>query len=186
MTEEAPSSHSFESVAMPLMDQVFSTALYLTRDRDEAEDLVQETYLRAYRFWNRFEAGTNCRAWLMTIAHNLFRNRYREKLKNARDVELDENALERPPTSDAESDDPERLVMSQVLDEEVERAMRALPSDYLEAVLLVDLQELSYEEAAVAMDCPVGTVRSRLSRGRRLLHKALLDYARDRGLVRRE
>jgi RNA polymerase sigma-70 factor (ECF subfamily) len=184
MKEEAAPSHSFELVALPLMDHVFSTALYLTRDRDEAEDLVQETYLRAHRFWNRFEPGTNCRAWLMTIAHNLFRNRYREKLKNARDVELDENVLERPPASDAESDDPERLVMAQVLDEEVERAMKALPGDYLEAVLLVDLQELSYEEAAAAMDCPVGTVRSRLSRGRRLLHEALLEYARERGLVR--
>jgi len=173
---------------MPLMDQVFSTALHLTRDRSEAEDLVQETYLRAYRFWDRFEPGTNCRAWLMTIAHNQFRNRYREKKKTARDIVLDEGLLdvESQSTASGESDDPERLVLSQVLDEEVEAAMKALPNDYLEAVLLVDVQELTYEEAATAMDCPVGTVRSRLSRGRRLLHKALLDYARERGLVRGE
>ncbi len=186
MTGSAPPSHSFDLVALPLMDQVFSTALYLTRDRSEAEDLVQETYLRAYRFWDRFEAGTNCRAWLMTIAHNLFRNRYREKQKTQRDIELDESLLnvESQAVSSGASNDPERLVLSQVLDDEVEQALKALPPDYLEAVLLVDIQELSYEEAATAMECPIGTVRSRLSRGRRLLHKTLLDYAHERGLVR--
>jgi len=182
---ETARQHSFESVALPLMDQVFTTALYLTRDRTEAEDLVQETYLRAYRFWDRFQPGTNCRAWLLTIAHNLFRNRYRERQKTRSDVEFDETLLdiEAQSTVERASDNPERLVLDQVLDQEVEDAMKALPVDYLEAVLLVDTQDLTYEEAAEAMACPVGTVRSRLSRGRRMLHSALLEYARERGLV---
>jgi len=181
------SEHFFELVALPLMDQVMTTALYLTRNQTEAEDLVQETYLRAYRFWERFEPGTNCRAWLLTIAHNQFRNRYREKQRSGNQVELDENLLDAETAGDsAERVDPEQLVLSQMLDEEVEQAMRSLPADYLEAVLLVDLQELTYEEAAEAMACPVGTVRSRLSRGRRRLHASLLDYARGRGLVREE
>ena len=179
------SDHSFDKVALPFMDQVFTTALYLTRDREDAEDLVQETYLRAYRFWQRFEAGTNCRAWLLTIAHNLFRNRYRERQRAGHSVEFDENLVDPNAQSDAVSTtDPERLVADRVLDQEVEEAMKSLPPDYLEAVLLVDLQELTYEEAAEAMECPVGTVRSRLSRGRRMLHGALLGYARDRGLVK--
>ena len=188
MGDAAGQRQSFEMVALPLMDQVFTTALYLTRDRAEAEDLVQETYLRAFRFWKRFEPGTNCRAWLLTIAHNLFRNRYRERQKTTRDVEFDERLFdaESQGTGSGESTDPERLLLAQLLDEEVAQALRALPPDYLEAVLLVDVQELSYEEAAAAMECPVGTVRSRLSRGRRLLHTALLAYARERGLVRDE
>jgi RNA polymerase sigma-70 factor, ECF subfamily len=186
MTEATAQKHSFETVALPLMDQVFTTALYLTRDRAEAEDLVQETFLRAFRFWGRFEAGTNCRAWLLTIAHNLFRNRYREKQKAAREVEFEDASFDAAAHSagGGESDDPARLVLSQSLDGEVEEALKALPADYREAVLLVDLQELTYEEAAQAMDCPVGTVRSRLSRGRRLLHEALLEYARHRGILR--
>ncbi len=184
--ESDKGEHSFESVAIPLMDQVFTTSLYLTKDRDEAEDLVQETYLRAYRFWQRFEPGTNCRAWLLTIAHNLFRNRYREKQKTRNDVEFDESLLDVGSRSveTQGADTPEELVLAQVLDEEVEKAMNALPADYLEAVLLVDVQELTYDEAAEAMDCPIGTVRSRLSRGRKLLHAQLLEYARRRGLVR--
>lgn len=185
MTDPAGQSASFERVALPLMDQVFTTALYLTRDRAEAEDLVQETYLRAHRFWSRFEPGTNCRAWLLTIAHNLFRNRYREKQKSARDVEFDDTVLDADALSgDGGSGDPAEVILSQALDAEVDEALKALPADYREAILLVDLQELSYEEAAAAMDCPIGTVRSRLSRGRRLLQRALLDYARERRLVR--
>ncbi len=177
--------HSFEEVAVPLMDQVFTNALYLTRDRSEAEDLVQETYLRAFRFWQRFEPGTNCRAWLLTIAHNLFRNRYRERQKGGQQVELEEELLDAAALSaDGGEKNPERLVLDRVLDQEVEDALKALPADYLESVLLVDLQELSYEEAAEAMECPIGTVRSRLSRGRRMLHTALLEYARRRGLVK--
>ena len=177
---------SFEGVALPLMDQVLTTALYLTRDRDEAEDLVQETFLRAFRFWGHFKPGTNCRAWLLTIAHNLFRNRYREKQKSRGDVEFDENLHDPQAQSPGDRQDanPETLVFDQVLDQEVEDALRSLPPDYLEAVLLVDLQELTYEEAAEAMSCPVGTVRSRLSRGRRILHEALVDYARERGILR--
>lgn len=186
MTESARQRHSFETVALPLMDQVFTTALYLTRARAEAEDLVQETFLRAFRFWDRFEPGTNCRAWLLTIAHNLFRNRYREQQKLAHDVEFDDASFDpgSHPTAVAASGDPAHLVLSQSLDGEVEEALRALPADYREAVLLVDIQELTYEEAALAMDCPIGTVRSRLSRGRRLLHDSLREYARGRGLIR--
>jgi RNA polymerase sigma-70 factor (ECF subfamily) len=178
--------HDFEQVALPLMDQVYTTALYLTRDRDEADDLLQETFLRAYRFWSRFEPGTNCRAWLLTILHNVFRNRYRERQREQRTVEIDEQLDAQRLVAGSETGDPAHLVLENLLDGEIQTALQSLPPDYLEAVLLVDLQELTYEEAARAMDCPVGTVRSRLSRGRSRLHAALLGYARDRGIVRKD
>jgi RNA polymerase sigma-70 factor (ECF subfamily) len=148
----------FTNVALPLMDNVYNAALYLSRDPDEASELVQETFLRAFRSWHQFTPGTNCKAWLLTILQNAFRNRYRSQQRQPRTVELDG---------------------------EVEAALRSLPDDFLQVVLLVDVEELTYDEAAAAIGCPVGTVRSRLSRARRLLHQALQGYARERGILRR-
>jgi len=176
----------FAEIALPLMDQVYTAALYLTRSRENAEDMLQETYLRAYRFWDKFTPGTNCRAWLLTILHNLFRNRYRERWREAKTVEFDE-ALFDPESvaiADVKHANPEAELFSASLDGEVESALDRLPPDFLEVIVLIDLQDLTYEEAARALGCPIGTVRSRLSRGRRLLHHMLLDYARDRGLFR--
>jgi RNA polymerase sigma-70 factor (ECF subfamily) len=177
----------FEDLAVPLLDRVYTVALYLTKNQHEAEDLLQETFARAYRFWHQFTPGTNCKAWLMTILHNNFRNRYRERQRQQHTVEFDETG---PQLSDvvnaaAAEKTPEDLVLSQMLDGEVEAALKSLPGEFLEAILLVDLQELSYEEAAGVLDCPIGTVRSRLSRGRRLLQAALQQYAEEHGYFRR-
>lgn len=168
------------------MDRIHTTSRYLTRNPDDAEDLLQETYLRAYRFWHQFTPGTNCRAWLLTILHNTFRNRFRDPHRGHRTVDIaqlentaDEVRMANP------AHNPAHVVFDQLLDGEIELALRQLPAEYLEAVLAVDLQELSYEEAAGVLGCPIGTIRSRLARGRRLLHQALQQYAEERGYVRR-
>jgi len=180
----ADDDKEFERQALGFMSDLYATALYLTRNRDEADDLLQETYLRAFRFRQGFAPGTNCRAWLLTILHNVFRNRYRERQREPRRVELDETLHGVGPTAPRNEGSltPEELLLERVLDGEVEAALRELPTDYRMAVVLVDLQDLTYEEAAAAMDCAVGTVRSRLSRGRRLLYRSLADFARRRGV----
>ena len=177
----------FTNVALPLMDNVYNAALYLSRDPDEASELVQETFLRAFRAWHQFTPGTNCKAWLLTILQNAFRNRYRSQQRQPRTVELDEtvHSEEIPEGATGIGTDPAELVSAQVLDGEVEAALRSLPDDFLQVVILVDVEELTYDEAAAAIGCPVGTVRSRLSRARRLLHQALQGYARERGILRR-
>jgi len=175
----------FAALALPHMDSVYTTCLYLTRDPDEAQDLLQETFLRAYRFWHQFTPGTNCRAWLLTIAHNAFRTRLRDRHRQHATEELEQAGRgSNPAPIEGAPPNPEDIVLGRVLDSEIEDALRALPQEYLEAVLLVDIQELSYEEAARVLDCPVGTVRSRLSRGRHMLHAALRDYARRHGYGR--
>jgi RNA polymerase sigma-70 factor (ECF subfamily) len=182
----ASKRESFEQLALPLMDQLYTVALYLARNPDEADDLLQETYLRAYRFWERFASGTNCKAWLVTILYNVFRNRYRERQKEQPEAGSGESGslTDRVAEIPDPAGSPELLVLSSLLDGEVDAALRKLPRDFLDAIVLVDVEELSYEEAAEALGCPVGTVRSRLSRGRNLLHDLLSDYARERGLLK--
>jgi len=175
----------FTRWALPHTDHVYTASLYLTRNREEAEDLFQETYLRAYRFWHQFRPGTNCKAWLMTILHNAFKNRFRNRSREDHTIEFDEELYDGTPAVAAAPLDPETLVLSQVLADEVESALKSLPLEFLEVIVLVDIQELSYEEAAAAFGCPIGTIRSRLSRGRRLLHGALRSYAKEHGYARR-
>jgi RNA polymerase sigma-70 factor (ECF subfamily) len=176
----------FEETAVPHMDHVYNAAMYLARDPDTAADLLQETFLRAYRAWHQFAPGTNCKAWLMTILHNAFRNRYRAARAAAATVELDEevHSSAGDPARSAVPDDPAERALQDAFDDEIEAALRDLPDAFREVVVLVDVEELTYEEAAAALDCPVGTVRSRLFRGRRLLHSSLSDYACKRGLLR--
>jgi RNA polymerase sigma-70 factor (ECF subfamily) len=181
--KEQAKQEAFAAWALPYMDQVHSACLYLTRQKEEAEDLQQETYLRAYRFWHQFTPGTNCKAWLMTILHNTFKNRYRERHRDMRTIEFDESTCE----LDSDLHDtlartnPEEIVFSRLLDGPVEAALKALPVEFLEVILLVDIQELTYEEAGAVVGSPVGTIRSRLSRGRRLLQASLTGYAQQRG-----
>ena len=184
-TPDLRKREEFTRWALPHMDHVYSVAFYLTRNREEAEDLLQETYLRAYRFWHQFTPGTNCKAWLMTILHNTFKNRYRDRYRDQQAVEFDEALYDGSAAAGAAPSDPETLVLSQMLDGEVEQALKTLPLEFLEVVVLVDIQELSYEEAAAAFGCPIGTIRSRLSRGRRMLQAALQAYAKERGYGRR-
>ena len=177
----------FTAVALPYMDHLYSTALHLSRDPDQAADLLQETYLRAYRGWHQFTPGTNCKAWLLTILYNAFRNRYRADRAAPPFVELDEvtHVHETDPTVNWTADDPADLISLQVLDGEIQTALGELPDEYQTAVVLVDIHELTYEEAAAVVGSPVGTIRSRLSRGRQLLQRALRVYAKERGLLRR-
>jgi RNA polymerase sigma-70 factor (ECF subfamily) len=179
----------FERVALPQRSYLYKVASYLTKKRARAEDLVQETYLRAFRFFDKFEPGTNCKAWLLSILRHLFVNRYRQR-KNQPELvdckvldEIFECTVEQEEMM--ESGDPENLLLSNLMHEEVEDALNGLPADYRRAVNLVDIDELSYQEAADVMKCPIGTLRSRVSRGRRMLETALKDYAQKQGLIKR-
>ncbi len=178
----------FERIALPYLSHLYTAAFYLTKDKAEAEDLVQETCLRAFRFFDKFEPGTNCKAWLLSILRNLFINRYRQKRQAPEMVDWEK--IDQVYDSivaqhaDAEKSGPEELLFSQVMDQEVEQALKGLPEEFRTAIILVDIEELSYEEAAKVMECPVGTIRSRVSRGRRMLQVALKEYALKRGMIK--
>jgi RNA polymerase sigma factor, sigma-70 family len=178
----------FEQWALPHKDYIYTACLYLTRQREEAEDLFQETYLRAFRFFHQFAPGTNCRAWLLTIMHNAFKNRYPQRLRAGRTLEFDGAAWEyeqkRLADGEAGRDDPAEVFLSRMVDSEITDALKSLPEEYRSTLLLVDIEELTYEEAAAVLGCPIGTVRSRLSRARRFLQAALFTYARKRGYLK--
>jgi RNA polymerase sigma-70 factor (ECF subfamily) len=177
----------FEKIAVPHLSHIYTAALYLTKNEREAEDLVQETYLRAYRFFHKFEPGTNCRAWLLSIQRHLFINRYKQRKREPElvDWERIDQEYDAMVMAQDEKYNPETLFCSHVLDRELEQALKELPEEFRTAIILVDIEELSYEEAAKVMECPVGTVRSRLSRGRRLLQVSLRGYALEKGLVKK-
>ncbi len=178
----------FERVALAQLSYLYTSAFYLTKDRANAEDLVQETYLRAFRFFDKFQPGTNFRAWLLSILQNLFINRYRQKRREAPTVEWEktDDVYESMVEQDENlgGGNPEHHFVSQMMDDEVEKALRGLPEEFRTAIVLVDIEELTYEEAANVMECPMGTVRSRVSRGRRMLQVALKEYGQGRGRVR--
>ncbi len=179
----------FEAEALPHMDALFGTAMRLCRNQRDAEDLIQDTLLRAYRFFHKFEQGTNCKAWLFKILTNTFITGYhrgRRDREITEAVKLDEAAMHEMMTAEVSqsSRDPEGALASRVLSDDVIRALEALPEDFRIAVLLCDVEEFSYKEIADIMDCPVGTVMSRLFRGRKLLQKALHDYAVEQGIIR--
>jgi RNA polymerase sigma-70 factor (ECF subfamily) len=179
--------HEFEREALPHLQALYGTALRLTRNPREAEDLVQDAMLRAFRFYHRFERGTNAKAWLFKILHNTFINRYRRRLREQR--VLDE--IERADHYDLVAGDaggmggdPERALSFHLLEGDVQRALAEVPSDFRMAVVLADLEDFSYKEIAEIMDCPVGTVMSRLYRGRRILQRLLHDHAVAAGIVK--
>jgi RNA polymerase sigma-70 factor (ECF subfamily) len=173
----------FETIALPLMQRLYNTALHLTGDGDDAADVLQDTYLRAYRTFDNFRPGTNARAWLFTILYSVFINRRRKRRREVGPLPPDEleqrfQLYVEQPSHDAVGQ-PEAWGAS--WPPEVQRALLALPDVFRAAVLLVDVEELSYEEAATALDCPMGTLQSRVFRARRMLHSALADYARRAG-----
>ncbi len=178
----------FEATAMPFLDSLYNTAYRMARNAQDAEDLVQETYLKAYKYYDKFQEGTNFKAWLFKILKNTFINAYRKKqsmplqsdfadIEDAFETQLADEVRRR-------SRNPEDDAFEGVLDHDVQRAIRELPPDYRMAVVLADLEDLSYKEVAAALDVPVGTVMSRLYRGRKLLEEALLRYGRERGYLR--
>jgi RNA polymerase sigma-70 factor, ECF subfamily len=178
----------FEQQAMPHVDALFGAAVRLARNPRDAEDLVQEAMLRAYRFWGTFEPGTNCKAWLLRIVTNTFLNEYQRK-KRSREI-LDAANNEQQATDgvliQGSADRfaaPDRALMERSVSDDVQKALDALPDDFRIPVVLCDMQGLSYKEIAEAMDCPVGTVMSRLFRGRKLLAHALASYAKVHGFA---
>ena len=180
--ENAITSWDFSSGELPYRDQLYRTALRMTRSVPETEDLLQETYLKAFRYYSGFEEGTNFKAWLFRIMKNNFINGYRKKKIRPQHVELDEHRDSGEKLWEAGSevvqDGPETGVLSEEMDEEVARALNALPHDYKMAVLLVDVQGHSYQDVADLLAVPVGTVMSRLYRGRAKIERALLSYGK--------
>jgi RNA polymerase sigma-70 factor, ECF subfamily len=165
-------SSAFEADALASLDSLYRTALRLTHRPEEAEDLVQETYLKAFRSADRFEPGTNLRAWLFTILHNTARNRVRDRARDT--VTVDSEAVERAElSSPAPGDTPESLLLRDTLAPDLKAAVDALPDAFREALWLRDVEEFSYAEIAAMLSIPVGTVMSRISRGRRLLFDRL-------------
>ena len=181
---DTPSAR-FEAVALPFMNALYGKALHLTRRPEDAADLVQETFLRAYRTFANFAEGTNAKAWLFTILYSLFINQYRKDQRAPDTVSMDE--LEEVFHQTLADPDWEANFIALVDSEldwsgpEVRTVLEQLPENFRTAILLVDVEELSYEEAATVVSCPVGTLRSRLFRARRLLFVALRDYARRLG-----
>lgn len=172
----------FEHEALPHLDAVYSFAVYLCRDRELARDLVQETYLRAWKSWDSFQPGTNCKAWLLTIARNLYISHYRHHQRLPQTTSYTEDDDELPPAPlEAAAPSVEEELERTVLDEEILHALEALPESFRTIVILCDLEELSYEDVARMLGVPIGTVRSRLHRARARLAQLLQDYARRRG-----
>jgi RNA polymerase sigma-70 factor, ECF subfamily len=182
-TGEPQNRRRFELEALPHLDALFTTALHLTRNRDDASDLSQETMLRAYRFFYQFRSGTDCRAWLLTIMYNAFRSGYSRRQRGEQlsaGAEEFERALEKESNQNLAFSDPEELLARSSLEPDLEKALHSLPEEFRTALLLVDVNELSYEEAAQTMEVPIGTVRSRLSRARAMMRYALQEGARIR------
>ena len=179
----------FADEAMQFAPQLFGSALRMTRNRADAEDLVQETLLKAFRSYDSFDAGTNLRGWLFRILTNTFINSYRAKQSRPLESELGDledlylykrlpELAQRTRTQSAEDE-----IFDLFTDDEVKRALEDLPESFLLPVLLADVQDFSYQEIATMLDIPIGTVMSRLHRGRKALQKALVQFAEERGLI---
>jgi RNA polymerase sigma-70 factor (ECF subfamily) len=161
----------FAAQALAFVDSLYGTALRLTRRTQDAEDLVQDTYLKAFRARNQFERGTNLKAWLYTILHNTFRNMRRHDGRNP--VDVDSETVEQAVDRLAEESTPEQLLTRATLDADLQEALDALPASFRQAVWLRDVEEFTYAEIARMLEIPIGTVMSRISRGRRLLYEHL-------------
>lgn len=167
------------------MDLLYNFALRTTGNVDDARDLLQETYLKAYRFWNKYEKGTNIRAWLFRIMKNSYINRYRKETRepNKVDYEEVENFYDSIRGSSTDTNDLQERFFGGLLGDEVTAALQDLPEEFRTVVILCDIEGLTYEEIAEFLECPIGTVRSRLHRGRKLLQAKLFEYAKKQGLI---
>lgn len=186
----APSStnekqREFEQEALPHMDVLYNYALRTTNSPEDADDLVQETYLKAYRFWDKYEKGTNVRAWLFRIMKNSYINRYRKESKEPEKVDYEDvqNFYNTIRADAADANDLQESMFGNLLEDDVAKAIADLPEEFRTVVILCDIEGLTYEEIADFFDIPLGTVRSRLHRGRKLLRAKLLKFARNKGYV---
>ncbi len=186
MSGPAPATgFDFEEAVAENIDALYRGALRMTRNPEEAEDLVQETFLRAHRFQHQFQPGTNFKAWLFKIQTNLFRSRYRRAWNSPQSLDDTEDfyLYQHLGPDQSLGDDPAATALDRLGVEEVRSAIEELPPVYRAAVLLTDVEGFSYKETADILDVPVGTVMSRLHRGRQRLQKRLYDYARESGLL---
>jgi RNA polymerase sigma-70 factor (ECF subfamily) len=185
--QDAQKRKAFEAEALPHMDALLRTALRLTKNQSDAEDLVQEAFTKAYRFWDKFEPGSNCRAWLFKIMTNIFINNYRSKSRSpltANLDEIDDNYLYGQLAGADSSDNPEKDFFAKILDDDVKKAIDNLPDDFRLVAVLSFLEGFSYQEIADIADLQLGTVKSRLHRGRKLLQAELYDYAVKNGYIK--
>ena len=186
-TDDAALRERFERDVLPLLPNLYAAALRMTRNPTDAEDLVQDTYLRAFRGFSGFKEGTNLKAWLYRILTNSFINTYRKKQREPQTVEgpddIDEWYLFDKLGGRNVEVSAETEVLDKIPDEAVKAALESLPENFRLPVLLADVEGFSYKEIAEIMDTPIGTVMSRLHRGRKALQKALWDTAKERGLV---
>ena len=184
-TPATPDAHAtFSATALTALDDVYRFARSLTRDEADAEDVVQETYLRAFRSWHTFQTGTDVRRWLFTIARNVF---LRSREKGQREVTLDDDGAEAVDAAQAVESWVIRG-LNPILDRadlgpSIREALSEIPAGYRDAVVLVDLEDQSYEDASEVLGIPIGTVRSRLFRGRKLLQEKLAAHAQDAGFL---
>jgi RNA polymerase sigma-70 factor, ECF subfamily len=171
-------AEDFSAEALQFLEPLFATAMRLTRNRADAEDLVQDTFVKAFRHADQFKRGTNLRAWLYTILHNTWRNRLRDASRDT--VEVDSDQVDRAaarPGGGEPVETPERILMRSTLDADLQAALDELPEAFRQAVWLRDVEEFSYAEMAEMLSVPIGTVMSRISRGRRMLFERLSTSA---------
>jgi RNA polymerase sigma-70 factor (ECF subfamily) len=183
LTQKRDERREFEELALPHLDSLYGTALRLTHNEKDAEDLVQDTILRAFRFFHRFERGTNVKAWLFKILTNTFANKYR---KRQRERTILDEVQTQAEIHEAGLPDPEAALAARLVSDQVKEALESVPEEFRLAVILADLEDFSYREIAEIVDCPIGTVMSRIYRGRRILQRKLLAYAREAGVVPEE
>ena len=175
---------AFEREAVPHLDTVYRVALRYTGDHAKAQDLVQDTMFKAFRSWDRYQPGTNIRAWLLTILRNTFINEYRKEKQRGPTVDVT-TAETFSLFNEVQEEDPEGRFFDQIVDDEVIRAIDDLPDEFRETLVLSDMEGMTYQEIADVTGAPVGTVKSRLFRGRRALQRRLYDYAVEMGYIKR-
>ena len=174
---------AFDQDILPHLDLLYRVALRYSREPARAEDLVQDTLLKAFRSWDKFQPGTSARAWLLAIMRNTFINIYRREKREPITLDLERMDLQ-PSTSEAEDNDPEGAFFDQIVDERILRALDALPLDFREVLVLSDVEGLPYAEISQALDIPAGTVKSRLFRARKLMQKDLYSHAVEMGIIK--
>ncbi len=194
MRDDDNKQKEFEELAMPHIDSLYNMALRYIFNKEEAEDLVQDTYLKAYRFFSTFQQGTNIKAWLFKILRNTFINKYRKATNAPGEVfyeDIDTLNTEQTTVQEGVSGKLTDTLatrcndISSLMEDDIKHAIESLPLEYREVILLSDVEELSYKDISEIANVPVGTVKSRLNRGRKLLQKSLWEYAKDRGFIDR-
>lgn len=179
----SPKREEFEREALVHLDTLYNVALRLCGNASDAEDLVQDTVTKAYRAWDKYEPGTNCRAWLVTIMRNTFINQFRRESRRPSSVQFE--SVEDISVFEVVKDrDPEGSFFHDIVDDEVTRAIQDLPEEFRIPVVLSDVEGMSYAEIAEVLSLPMGTVKSRLFRGRRRLQQRLYEYALEMGYIR--